>query len=173
MKLKSILVALSLVFAFSACQSEADQSAERIAEVEQIAQSLIEDQGNANLKKLKPGEAEIKSVFTEAAAAKLLSYSNRNWKMVDRSMPPNAMKPSTEDGSVAVHRITKADLVAGNWGNFPVEYSGLADHLKEGSSLYAIEYLKADGSSDKFRSSFFRANDQWYFIPLPYLAFEE
>lgn len=173
MKVKSILVACGLLLGLSACESEADQSAARIAEVKQIAQSLIEDQGNANLKKLKPGEAEIKSVFNEAAAAKVISYSNRNWKMVDRSMPPNAMKPSTEDGSVAVQQISKADLVAGNWGNFPVEYSALANHLKDDAVLYAIEYLKADGSADKFHSSFFKVDAQWYYIPLPYLAFEE
>lgn len=173
MKVRSTLFAIALILSIGACQSEADQTAVNQAEVKSIAESLLEDQGNTNLKKLQPGEAEIKSVFNDASVEAMVKYSRRNWKMVDRSMPPNAMKPSSEDGSIVVHSISKSDLSAGDWGNFPVEYSSLGEHLREGSALYAIEYLNADGSSDKFRSAFFKAEDQWYFIPLPYLAFED
>lgn len=162
----------ALVLSLNACvNSEKTESAADLSiEMAAIADQLKSDENNSYLKTLKPTAEDLKAIFKENGTYKqMLDYSNSNWKKVD-NIPPNAMKPSEEGAKLIIHTLSDEDLKAAKNGGFPIEYLGFAKNVNDGIVFYGMQYLKSDGSEDIFRSAFFKVNDRWVFIPLPYLG---
>ncbi|PQB03689.1 hypothetical protein [Aureitalea marina] len=154
---------------FISCQEDKqDEMAELVGLVDQ----LKADQNHEILLTLKPSANDIRQIFEgEIAVARVMAYCNLKWGEPDK-IPPNIVKPVTEDAELKILVVSKNDLQQGVTNGFPREYLVLANQLKKDIKLYAIQYLNEDGTEQKMRSALFKPSDKWVMIPLTYMAFE-
>ncbi len=142
------------------------------AELTSIILQLKNDKNNTFLKTLKPSENDCKLIFQDGESVnKAILYSEMKWIDADK-IPENSMKPVTEDAKLKVLSVTKNELKAGKTNGFPIEYLNLADHLKDGITIYAMQYLNEDGTEQKHRAAFFKLSEKWIIIPRTFKAFE-
>jgi hypothetical protein len=141
------------------------------AELVGVVNHLKVDQNNQFLATLKPTEADLQLLFKEGESVnKITAYSNMKWADVSK-IPQNSMKPITDDAELNILSVSQKELEVGITNGFPEEYTTIVHHLKDGVTLYAMQYLNSDGTEQKMRSAFFKVNDKWIIVPLPFRAF--
>lgn len=158
-KFTSILFALISLSAISQT-SNADLMA--------IIQKLQADEGNTYLRTLAPTEEEcLEIMMTPESGAQLYEYSSGKYATIDQ-VPEDAMKALTAGGRTAIIKASKEQLLEGDAGAFPEEYTGMAAYLAEGQAIYGMQFVNTDREIEKTRSAFFKTSDRWVLIPLAY-----
>ena len=168
MNTKPTLLLLILIALFS-CKAHEENA---ITELTAIAVELMDDTAHKYLKTLKPTEEDYALIFNEGESTNIITkYSENKWSGID-NVPDDGMKPLTDDAELKILSATKAELLSGNTNGLPTGYTKLATHLKEGSTIYGIQYLNTDGTEQKLRTAFFKVNDRWIIIPQAFKAFK-
>lgn len=168
MNRKIILFGLILISFISCKENENIELKELIAVVNQ----LKDDKNNEFLSTLKPAEINLRLIFKDGESVdKVIAYSKMRWSDISK-IPQNSMKPLTENAELKILTVSKSELETGITNGLPKEYLNITDHLKDGTKLYAMQYLNEDGSEQKMRSVFFKASDSWMIVPLADKAFE-
>lgn len=140
-------------------------------EVDEFVQRLIHDQNLEVMKSSWPTVDQLKKIFKGDQTVEVMKqYSIRRKKQLPQ-MNGDIMKPSKDDTKIEIVSITQEDIDASNFGPFHKLNSNLVGKLKNGVTMYGINYIKADGSKEKFRSGIFNVDGQWVFIPYPAQAF--
>ncbi|WP_299277963.1 hypothetical protein [uncultured Psychroserpens sp.] len=168
MNRKIILLGLILISFISCKENENAELTELITVVNQ----LKTDDNNEFLSTLKPSEKGLRLIFKDGESVnKVIAYSKMRWADISK-IPQNSMKPLTENAELKILTVSKSELKSGITNGFPKEYLTIANHLQDGTKLYAMQYLNEDGSEQKMRSVFFKTSDNWMIVPLAYKAFE-
>ena len=137
-----------------------------------IVNQLKTDENHKLLSTFKPSEKELRLIFEDGESVdKAIAYSQRRWSDMSK-VSKNSMKPLTEDAELTILSVSKTELLLGKTNGLPEAYLNIPDHLIDGTTLYAMQYLNEDGSEQKMRSAFFKAADRWVIVPLAYEAFE-
>ena len=162
--------ALGLIIClFISCQ---ENKQDEITELVMMVDQFKADQNHEFLFTLKPSANDIRQIFKgEVPIARVIAYCNLKWDDPSK-IPANTLKPLSEDAELKILVVSKNELQQGVTYGFPREYLILANHLQEGTKLYAIQYLNADGTEQKMRSALFKPSDKWVMIPLTYKAFD-
>ena len=163
------LFLLSFILLFMSCDGQKNND---ISEFEVIVNKLRQDENHIFLKTLKPSPDDCKLIFLEGkSVAKAIVFSESKWVNID-NVSSKSMKPLTEDADLKILSVTKHDLENGATKGFPKDYLILKDHLKDGITMYALQYLNPDDSEQKHRAAFFKVQDHWIIIPQTFQAFE-
>jgi hypothetical protein len=141
-------------------------------ELTSVINQLKIDKNHEFLSTLKPSEKELRLIFKDGESVnKAINYSKMRWNDVSK-VSPNSMKPLTENAKLKILSVSKSELNAGKTNGFPKEYLNLSGHLKDGTTLYAMQYLNEDGTEQKLRAAFFKVSNNWIIVPLAYQAFD-
>lgn len=168
MSRKIILFTFIFISFLSCKEHENTHVAELIAGVNQLKM----DKNNEFLSTLKPSGKELRLIFKAGESVdQVIAYSNMKWADTS-NIPPNSMKPLTEDADLNILSVSTSELNAGVTNGLPEEYLTLSGHLKDGVTLYAMQYVNEDGTEQKMRSAFIKVSGKWVIIPRAYKAFE-
>ena len=143
-----------------------------LTEFAKIIEQLRADEKNDFLLTLRPTENDCKFIFLEGESVrKAIAYSEKKWADVSK-IPVGSMKPRTENAESKILSVTKDELQRGETKGLPEDYLKIAEHLKDGITLYSILYLNEDGTEQKQRAAFFKVSEKWIIIPRTFKAFE-
>jgi hypothetical protein len=155
-------------FCWMACDT-IDQSDE--AALIEIVEQFQSDQNHAYMRNFIPTLEDCQVIFKKGAAQKVFEFSEMRFAGLDQ-LPDDAMKPVSENPSLEIQSATKQELLAGQTNDLEEGYLKMAEHLKDGMSIYGFHYLNVEGEVEKSRAAFFKAGEKWIFIPRPFMAFE-
>lgn len=138
--------------------------------IDAFVQKILKDQDHQFMLEVWPTDEEIKMIFKgDKNIETLLEFSHRR-KAQLVNMPETLMS-LREGSSYKIESITDEEINAKNLGSFHRLNLHLIDKLQKGQKMYAIHYMKEDGSTSKFRSGIFDVNGRWVFFPYPAQAF--
>lgn len=161
---------LPLILLAGAC---ADVNQQEPIPFEKVVENLQKDQDHTYLKTLRPTLEEVKQIFKEdGSAQKAFEISERKWNGIN-VFPQDGMKPNEPNSKFEYISLTKEALSNGDTNSLPDIFTSLADHLKDGTTVYVFKILNEDGSLYIIRDGFFKLSDKWIFMPLTYQYFYE
>lgn len=168
MSRKLYIFVLILIF-FISCK---ENKKVELTELTTVINQLKIDKNHEFLSTLKPTEKDLRLIFKDGESVnKAIAYSKTRWNDLSK-ISQNSMKPLTENAKLKILAVSESELNAGMTNGFPKEYLNISAHLKEGTKLYAMQYLNEDGTEQKLRAAFFKGSDNWIIVPLAFKAFD-
>lgn len=115
---------------------------------------------------MKPNEADIRVIYQESLASKLLPYIDRLFR------PGLALGPSEGQSELIVIHATTNNLLNGDavLDEFPGGYSKVLEFMNEGFSIVRFKFVAPGETSGMAYDGLVHVNGRWVLIPKPWGA---